>query len=229
MGRRPMAAGAATAVVLLLLVLTAASGPARLWTAPTRGDPAPRGAAPAASTIDDDATSDDGGDPQTGSASRWLYAASLAVFAVVVIGGVASARRTAWPDHVRRVVARRRWSGTPLPRIGGRGALEIDLAAARSALHSGAPRNGIVACWQRLEVDAAAAGFERWESETSAEYVERVIAATSVDVAPIEELASLYREARFSSHPLDDRHRARAVEALHRVVQVLSTERSAAR
>jgi hypothetical protein len=73
----------------------------------------------------------------------------------------------------------------------------------------------------QLEHDAAAAGLPRDAAETSAEYVERVVAASSVDPAPIRELAALYREARFSRHELSDDHRTRALAALNRVEAVL--------
>jgi hypothetical protein len=73
----------------------------------------------------------------------------------------------------------------------------------------------------QLERDAGAAGLSRNAAETSAEYVERVVTASSVDPAPIRELAALYREARFSDHELSDDHRTRALAALNRVEAVL--------
>ena len=99
--------------------------------------------------------------------------------------------------------------------------LTVDVDSARAALSGGTPRNAIVACWMQLERDAAAAGLPRAAAETSAEYVERVVAASSVDPAPIRELAALYREARFSRHELSDDHRTRALAALNRVEAVL--------
>ena len=97
----------------------------------------------------------------------------------------------------------------------------IDAVAARAALADGPARNAIVACWLQLERDAAAAGLPRHPAETSAEYTARVVGTSSVDRAPIDELGALYREARFSRHELDDGHRARAIDALARVVQAL--------
>ena len=55
-------------------------------------------------------------------------------------------------------------------------------------------------------------------AETSAEYVVRVLRALDLEPRPIAILAQLFREARFSEHPLgeDARSRARsALEALH--------------
>ena len=78
-----------------------------------------------------------------------------------------------------------------------------------------------MACWIQLESDVAAAGLPRHVSETSSEYTERVIGQSSVDAAPITELAALYREARFSNHVLGHEHRARAARALDSVVAAL--------
>jgi hypothetical protein len=108
----------------------------------------------------------------------------------------------------------------PLPEVDEQGP-RIDLASARAALVAGSPRNAIVACWMQLEREASDAGLARLAPETPTEYVERVIASTSVDPAPIGELAALYREARFSDHDLPDDHRARALVALDRVEAAL--------
>ncbi len=99
--------------------------------------------------------------------------------------------------------------------------MAVDIDTARAVLSSGSPRNAIVACWMQLERDAAAAGLARFEAETSSEYVERVVVASSISSGPITELAGLYREARFSRHELTDAHRARAAEVLGGVVVAL--------
>jgi hypothetical protein len=110
--------------------------------------------------------------------------------------------------------------GEPLPDVDDV-LVSVDGVAARRALAEGTPRNAIVACWMQLERDAGAAGLARRESETSAEYVERVVEASSVDPEPIRDLSALFREARFSNHALDEGHRQRAVEALGRVEAAL--------
>jgi hypothetical protein len=110
-----------------------------------------------------------------------------------------------------------------LPGIGGDepGDLDVevawDLGAQLDALSHGSPRNAVVACWQRLEDDIDAAGIERSPAETAAELTERVLRRAVVDSEAVFELADLYREARFSSHDLSDRERARAMVALRRI------------
>ena len=76
------------------------------------------------------------------------------------------------------------------------------------------PRNAIVECWLRLEAAVIAAGVERAPSDTSAELTERVLASCQVDGAAISTLAALYREARFSEHPMGEESRRSAIDAL---------------
>jgi hypothetical protein len=81
-------------------------------------------------------------------------------------------------------------------------------------LESGEPRNAIVAAWLDLEASAAASGLPRHPSETSTEYTTRVIATWRVDRERLDDLAALYREARFSLHPLGEEQRRRAIDDL---------------
>ena len=67
--------------------------------------------------------------------------------------------------------------------------------------------------------------MSRVSSETSAEYVARVVASGSVNAGPIGELAALYREARFSRHDLGDEHRARAFASLERALAAAKPHR----
>jgi hypothetical protein len=98
-------------------------------------------------------------------------------------------------------------------------------AAAREqleAVEQGSPRNGIVACWLRLQEIVTAAGVEPRRSETSAEFVVRTLRAIDVDPRPIGALAALYREARFSDHELGEERRTAAREALQSLHDDLS-------
>lgn len=99
--------------------------------------------------------------------------------------------------------------------------------AGLEALDEGEPRNAIVAAWVVLESSAAVAGLPRHAYETSAEYVERVLRVWAVDAAALDDLAALYREARFSTHPLTERHRTRAITALGSIRSDLGTAREA--
>jgi hypothetical protein len=91
------------------------------------------------------------------------------------------------------------------------------LASARDRmrlLETGEPRNAIVAAWLNLESSAASTGLPRDPAETSTEYTARVLATWDVDPARLDDLAALYREARFSTHELHEEHRHRAIADL---------------
>jgi hypothetical protein len=78
----------------------------------------------------------------------------------------------------------------------------------------GEPRNAIVECWHRFELQAARAGVERRTWQTTSEFVLGVLDLVGADRGAVARLAGLYREARFSDHPMTDAHRAEALAAL---------------
>ena len=218
---RRLVAGAATGVTMVLLVLAASSGPVRIWiTPPVDVGPAPVGSTGPVDTVavQDTVPRDHSSGPPWGALVSQILGVLLILFVVTMVVWVA--RSGNWPRAWRRLRERRDRQITALPEV-NECELEVDVDAARIALAEGSPRNAIVACWMQLERDAAAAGLPRAAAETSAEYVERVVAASSVDPAPIRELAALYREARFSRHELLDDHRSRALAALNRVETAL--------
>ena len=71
-----------------------------------------------------------------------------------------------------------------------------------------------MACWLRLEEVVAEAGVPPRRSETSAEFVVRVLHSLDLDPRAIGALAALYREARFSEHELGEDARTAARAAL---------------
>lgn len=94
-------------------------------------------------------------------------------------------------------------------------ALRHDVDAQLAAVEQGDARNGIVACWLRLQEIVAAAGLPPHPSETSAEFVVRTLKALDLDPRAIGTLAALYREARFSEHEIGEDGRTAARSALH--------------
>lgn len=89
---------------------------------------------------------------------------------------------------------------------------EADLHA--RLLREGSPRNAVVQCWHRFELLAGRAGLPRRSWETSTEFTARVLRAAGADPEAVATLAGLYREARFSDHPLEEADRATAAQAL---------------
>ena len=219
---RRLVAGAATAVTMVLLVLAATSGPVRLWITPPFGvgpSSIDGGTTPLDTVAPREPAPPDPSPQQWGDTLLQLLGVLLIVLLVTMAVWSVKAGRFPMPGR-RRVRGRRYRQITALPETPER-ELAVDVDAARDALTGGSPRNAIVACWMQLERDVAAAGLPREASETSAEYVERVVVASSVEPAPIRELAALYREARFSRHDLRDDHRTRALAALNRVEAAL--------
>lgn len=82
-------------------------------------------------------------------------------------------------------------------------------------LAEGDPRNAIVRCWTILEDNVVRTGLPRDPALTSEEFATQVLLRYAVTGSSIDELAGLYREARFSAHALDEGHRLRAVKALN--------------
>ena len=93
-------------------------------------------------------------------------------------------------------------------------AIVDDVTEQDRLLLDGEPRNAIVATWQRFEVQGAGAGVPRRSWETSSEYAIRILDVVSADEGAVNRLAGLYREARFSAHPITEEHRSAAVDAL---------------
>jgi uncharacterized protein DUF4129 len=78
----------------------------------------------------------------------------------------------------------------------------------------GEPRNAIVACWHRFELQAQQARVERRAWQTTSEFVLGLLDLVGADHGAVARLADLYREARFSDHPMSEVHRAEALAAL---------------
>jgi hypothetical protein len=102
--------------------------------------------------------------------------------------------------------------GSILPEAVLRGAEEGE-----ELLSTGTPANAVVAAWVALETAVRSAGIREDDSLTSTELVTTVLRSYSVERAPLDTLAALYREARFSTHPVGEDMRLRAREALQQV------------
>ena len=96
-------------------------------------------------------------------------------------------------------------------------AITEDAAEQDAVLRDGEARNAIVAAWRRFEIQGERAGVERLPAETSSEFALRMLDRVDAESHAVNELAALYREARFSQHPIDESHRAAALDALDRI------------
>ena len=87
-------------------------------------------------------------------------------------------------------------------------------AAQRALLTAGEPRNAVIACWLAFETAAEGAGVPRRAWETSTEFAVRLLGMVRADPDAVRRLAALFREARFSTHPMGEAERTAAVTAL---------------
>lgn len=84
-------------------------------------------------------------------------------------------------------------------------------------LAHGPVTDAIIACWQRLEDAATTAGVAPHRSDTPTDTVVRVLGQGRARPEPLETLADLYREARFSRHEMGEPSRAAARAALEAI------------
>lgn len=92
-------------------------------------------------------------------------------------------------------------------------AVSSDASHRLDALSSGTPAHGIIAAWSHLEATLHEAGVPLTPSRTSTEVSLDVLRRFSVDPPTLRTLADLYREARWSRHPLTEDDRGRAAAA----------------
>jgi hypothetical protein len=102
--------------------------------------------------------------------------------------------------------------------------LAAALAAGARALHEDAdPRAAIIGCYAAMERNLADAGLPPRMADTPAEVLSRATAGGLVRSAPAATLTGLFRQARYSSHPMTEADRAAAIEALAQVQADLGT------
>ena len=221
-GRQAVVAVVGSTLLVTLLVLWAASigpgqvlegeGPGRIvLDTPTTSDTLPTGTPSAA----DERRSEPGDPPLL----LRLIAVALQVAALgILLLGLVLAGRWLWGLRIRRRVHNPEveFDVIEVPERVAEAVMH-DAAEQRLLLLSGTPRNAIVACWNRFEVQAAAAGVPRHLWETSSEYTLRILDLARADAHAVAELAELFREARFSEHELGEEARQRAVTLLDEI------------
>jgi hypothetical protein len=106
-------------------------------------------------------------------------------------------------------------SAAPAPESGIEDeALAEALAAGRSALDGDDARAAIIACYAAMEDSLADAGVARETADSPTDLLRRATARDAVDRSAAAALTDLFREARYSTHPMHDGHLAAARGAL---------------
>ena len=225
MSRRAGLIAVATLLTSLLFASVSTSGGVNLW-GDAQWDPAPLEIDPIEIDIEVDESElpplPDEDERSPIEFPGWLEALLRVVLVATVIATVVGLLVAGWQRRPRLRWQRRAAGDGDFDALPDVAAAVVDEAVAQhAALLRGAPRNAIVRCWLRLERDVATAGLSRRPADTSVEFTERVLARYTVDPEAIRELAALYREARFSEHPLDESSRQAALAALDRLHQAL--------
>lgn len=216
-------------LLVAALVLVTAGGPVDYLSAPQptgRASLSTPSASPEPTDLSRSLATRTSGPGTTAPPQEWFVALIQVFIMLVAIGTAYLLFRSA--QYMLDFSARNRHRHTapqpvsvaPLPQV-PEGLTGAGAGRRREALVEGEPRNAIVAAWVDLEESAAASRLARRPAETPLEYVARVLATWDVDIAALAELANLYREARFSSHPMGSRERERALRALDQVHQDL--------
>jgi hypothetical protein len=89
------------------------------------------------------------------------------------------------------------------------------------------PRRAIIAAYARMERVLAANGIARRASETSDEYLARVLNTLELDSGAVERLTALFERAKFSQHDVDTAMKEEAIGALEQVRDELRLVREA--
>lgn len=101
-------------------------------------------------------------------------------------------------------------------------------AAAQALDDGGDTREAVIACYAAMEQSVRAAGVGRNSADTPEDLLRRATAAGLIPGDAGTRLTDLFREARFSRHPMTDAHRADAREALAEISAHLQAVRPAA-
>jgi hypothetical protein len=106
----------------------------------------------------------------------------------------------------------------PGPIVASPASVADTVSRAHNALLDGADvREAIIVAWLRLENLADAAGTSRLDSDAPGDLVQRLLGDRQVRRRSLEQLAELYRRARYSPAAMGEDERAAALRALHDV------------
>jgi hypothetical protein len=93
-------------------------------------------------------------------------------------------------------------------------ALATAVTAARTLPAGGEVRAAVIACYAAMERSLAPTGTGRQAADTPEELLARAVDAGAVPARPAGQLTGLFQQARYSRHPMDERDRRAAEQAL---------------
>nr|WP_244320400.1 MULTISPECIES: DUF4129 domain-containing protein [Streptomyces] len=130
--------------------------------------------------------------------------------------------------YLRRHLTRPPVLEPPAPSGDERERLTRAVDSGRRALLGGTgARAAVIACYASMEESLAASGVARRASDSPQDLLERAVAGGGLPARDaVVELTALFREARYSTHPMDDGHRDRAAAALAEIADGLRSRSS---
>ena len=202
----------AVAVVVVLAFAGLAAGSGNWASAPAAASSSSTSPAPAPGTLGPvpaDPTPASVPDRQPAERSELSGYAVLGIAALLVLGGLALVARR---SRSARWFRPRRPATAQIPEGTTNSPADMPQAVDRALLAVGVPdaREAVVQAWLLLCAAAAAAGTPARPAETAEEYGRRLSAVHELPAPPVRRLAELYREARFSAHPVGPEQRERA-------------------
>jgi Na+-transporting methylmalonyl-CoA/oxaloacetate decarboxylase gamma subunit len=160
-------------------------------------------------------TNDVGGGSQGGNASIDPWLVLIAVLAGVGLAVVAFRRRGALDDEPFDDEVEEPSEDTALAEAVAAAEVELDS-------HGDDTRAAIIAAYLAMERQLVASGSTRQASDTPTDFLMRAMSTSRVSRGSATRLTELFREARFSTHPMAATARADAARALARVGDDLS-------
>ncbi|WP_280669319.1 MULTISPECIES: DUF4129 domain-containing protein [unclassified Kitasatospora] len=152
-------------------------------------------------------------------------AVSLEILVVLVaLVALAAAVIMLWPSRRRKRAARpnRRPLRPETAAVVDEATLAEAVESARRALHGDDARAAVIACYAAMEQSLAASGTAREASDSPTDLLARVVANGILRDTDATELTELFREARYSSHPMSQPHLHRARTALDAIAATLA-------
>jgi hypothetical protein len=92
----------------------------------------------------------------------------------------------------------------------------------RALLGGSDARAAVIACYAAMETSLAQSGVARRASDSPQDLLERAAGSGLLTGPHAPDLTALFREARYSTHPMDDTHRDRAAAALDAIAAQLA-------
>lgn len=163
------------------------------------------------------------GHDRSHSLPPWLVVTLLVVVGAALVAAFAVAYRRLRAEYVRRPRRARRE-----PREDARLLADAVESGLRALGDNGDARTAVIACYVAMETSLAGSGVPRHVSDSPNDLLVRATASGLRTEGSASTLTELFREARYSTHPIGDSHRAQAAAALADLAERLAAPRTGA-